>query len=78
MRTDLLYCLQVLSTTPYKVHYNSNRLGIRLTGAKPQFSRETGGEGGAHPSNVHDHVYALGTINFSGAHQFSDTVCGIS
>ncbi len=43
-----------------------NRLGIRLTGPRPQFARTDGGEGGSHPSNVHDHVYALGTINFTG------------
>jgi urea carboxylase len=43
-----------------------NRLGIRLTGPRPQFARTDGGEGGSHPSNVHDHVYAIGTINFTG------------
>lgn len=44
-----------------------NRLGIRMTGPRPQFARSDGGEGGSHPSNVHDHVYAIGTINFTGA-----------
>ena len=48
------------------MHYNSNRLGIRLQGPRPQFARPDGGEGGSHPSNVHDHVYAIGTINFTG------------
>ncbi len=43
-----------------------NELGIRLQGPKPQFARPNGGEGGSHPSNVHDHVYALGTVNFTG------------
>ena len=43
-----------------------NELGIRLQGPKPQFARPDGGEGGSHPSNVHDHVYALGTVNFTG------------
>lgn len=43
-----------------------NRLGIRLQGPRPQFARKDGGEGGSHPSNVHDHVYAIGTINFTG------------
>ena len=38
----------------------SNRLGIRMEGPRPQFARTDGGEGGSHPSNVHDHVYALG------------------
>ena len=45
-----------------------NRLGIRLQGPRPQFARKDGGEGGSHPSNVHDHVYAIGTINFTGDH----------
>ena len=44
-----------------------NRLGIRLTGPRPKFARKDGGEGGSHPSNVHDHVYAIGSINFTGA-----------
>ena len=45
----------------------SNRLGIRMQGPRPKFARKDGGEGGSHPSNVHDHVYAIGTINFTGA-----------
>ncbi len=45
---------------PYTVHYNSNRLGVRLVGPKPDWVRPDGGDGGTHPSNVHDHVYALG------------------
>jgi urea carboxylase len=50
----------------WKVHYNSNRLGIRLLGPKPEFSRLDGGEAGLHPSNIHDTEYAIGTINFTG------------
>lgn len=53
-------------STTFKVHHNSNRLGIRLDGPRPQFAREGGGEGGSHPSNVLDHVYAIGTINYTG------------
>ncbi len=52
--------------TLWTVHYNSNRLGIRLMGPKPQFSRPDGGEAGLHPSNIHDNEYAIGTINFTG------------
>ena len=52
--------------TTFKVHHNSNRLGIRLEGPRPQFTRKDGGAGGSHPSNVLDHVYALGTINYTG------------
>lgn len=43
-----------------------NRLGVRLEGPAPKWARIDGGEGGSHPSNVHDHVYALGSINFTG------------
>ncbi len=39
---------------------------MRLVGPKPEWVRPDGGEGGTHPSNVHDHIYALGAINFTG------------
>ncbi|MGB6102952.1 MAG: urea carboxylase [Pusillimonas sp.] len=52
--------------TDWQVHYNSNRLGIRLVGPKPDWARGDGGEAGLHPSNVHDCEYAIGSINFSG------------
>ena len=50
----------------WKVHYNSNRLGIRLIGPKPKWSRVDGGEAGLHPSNIHDCEYSIGAINFTG------------
>ncbi|VVE87080.1 urea carboxylase [Pandoraea bronchicola] len=50
----------------WEVHYNSNRLGIRLNGPKPEWTRMDGGEAGLHPSNIHDCEYALGSINFTG------------
>ena len=49
----------------WEVHYNSNRLGVRLTGPKPDWARESG-EAGLHPSNIHDCEYAIGSINFTG------------
>ncbi|PPC75107.1 urea carboxylase [Pokkaliibacter plantistimulans] len=52
--------------TAWEVHYNSNRLGIRLNGPKPEWTRRDGGEAGLHPSNVHDCEYAIGSINFTG------------
>ncbi|KAL4418864.1 hypothetical protein ABPG77_002620, partial [Micractinium sp. CCAP 211/92] len=58
--------MQTLFSTAYKIHHNSNRLGVRMEGPRPKFARADGGEGGSHPSNVHDHVYAIGTINFTG------------
>ena len=53
-------------SAPYEVHYNSNRLGVRLNGPRPTWARADGGEGGSHPSNVHDHTYAVGAVNFTG------------
>ena len=53
-------------STDWKVHYNSNRMGIRLIGPTPKWTRPDGGEGGSHPSNIHDCGYALGSINFTG------------
>ena len=50
----------------WQVHYNSNRLGVRLIGPKPTWARENGGEAGLHPSNVHDCEYGIGAINFTG------------
>ncbi len=58
--------IEVFFQTEWKVHYNSNRLGIRLIGPKPSFTRPDGGEAGLHPSNIHDTEYAIGTINFTG------------
>ncbi|KZT20522.1 urea carboxylase [Neolentinus lepideus HHB14362 ss-1] len=50
----------------WKVSASSNRMGIRLEGPKILWSRSNGGEGGSHPSNVHDNGYALGTVNVNG------------
>ncbi|WJJ93223.1 carboxyltransferase domain-containing protein [Neopusillimonas aromaticivorans] len=58
--------IEMFFSTDWQVHYNSNRLGIRLVGPKPVWARTDGGEAGLHPSNVHDCEYAIGSINFSG------------
>jgi len=50
----------------WEVHYNSNRLGVRLVGPRPSWARSDGGEAGLHPSNIHDCEYAIGSINFTG------------
>ena len=52
--------------TDWKVHYNSDRTGIRLIGPKPVWARKDGGEAGLHPSNIHDNAYAVGTVDFTG------------
>jgi urea carboxylase len=53
-------------STDYRVHFNSDRTGVRLIGPKPQWARKDGGEAGLHPSNIHDNAYAVGTIDFTG------------
>ena len=58
--------IETLLTTPWKVHYNSSRTGVRLIGPKPTWSRQDGGEAGLHPSNIHDNAYAVGTLDFTG------------
>ena len=57
---------RMFHSTEWKVHHDSNRLGIRLSGPVPTWARTDGGEGGSHPSNVHDYVYAVGSVNFTG------------
>lgn len=58
--------IETFFETDWEVHYNSNRLGIRLMGPKPAWTRSDGGEAGLHPSNIHDCEYAIGSINFTG------------
>jgi urea carboxylase len=58
--------IEMLFSTDWKVHYQSDRTGIRLIGPKPVWSRPDGGEAGLHPSNIHDNAYAVGTIDFTG------------
>jgi len=58
--------IDALLAADWEVHYNSNRLGVRLIGPKPTWTRSDGGEAGLHPSNIHDCEYAVGSINFTG------------
>lgn len=58
--------LEEFFASTWTVHFNSNRLGVRLSGPTPSWARENGGEAGLHPSNVHDCEYAIGAINFTG------------
>jgi urea carboxylase len=58
--------IDAILTASWKVHYNSSRTGVRLTGPKPQWARRDGGEAGLHPSNIHDNAYAVGAIDFTG------------
>jgi urea carboxylase len=58
--------IKMFFNSEWRVHHNSNRLGIRLIGPKPKWTRKDGGEAGLHPSNIHDCEYAIGAINFTG------------
>ncbi|SMF46908.1 urea carboxylase [Alteromonadaceae bacterium Bs31] len=58
--------IKTFFSSTWEVHYNSSRTGIRLIGPKPEWARETGGEAGMHPSNIHDNAYAIGTVDFTG------------
>ncbi|UKZ51047.1 hypothetical protein TrVGV298_004802 [Trichoderma virens] len=58
--------LAKLFFSTWKVHHNSNRLGIRLSGPKREWARDSGGEAGLHPSNIHDSPYSIGSVSFTG------------
>jgi urea carboxylase len=58
--------IETFTATVWKVHYNSNRTGVRLIGPKPRWARADGGEAGLHPSNIHDNPYAIGAVDFTG------------
>ncbi|EQL34413.1 acetyl-CoA/propionyl-CoA carboxylase [Blastomyces dermatitidis ATCC 26199] len=49
-----------------KVSHNATRGGIRLIGPKPRWARPHGGEGSAHPSNLIEYGYPMGTLNWTG------------
>ncbi|KAL4955321.1 allophanate hydrolase subunit 2-domain-containing protein [Aspergillus filifer] len=55
-----------LFTGEWTVHYNSNRIGVRLSGPRAEWARQTGGDAGLHPSNIHDGPYPVGGISFTG------------
>jgi urea carboxylase len=58
--------IETFFTASWKVHYNSDRTGVRLVGPKPKWARKDGGEAGLHPSNIHDNAYAIGAVDFTG------------
>jgi urea carboxylase len=58
--------IEMIFNTDWRVHYQSDRTGIRLIGPKPEWARRDGGEAGLHPSNIHDNAYAIGSIDFTG------------
>lgn len=58
--------IRTIYDTKWRVSHNASRSGIRLTGPVPKWAREDGGEGGAHPSNLIEYGYPLGTLNWTG------------
>ncbi|MDX1504719.1 MAG: urea carboxylase [Spongiibacter sp.] len=58
--------IETFFAAEWEVHYNSSRTGVRLIGPKPEWARDSGGEAGMHPSNIHDNAYAFGTVDFTG------------
>ncbi len=58
--------VQMIYDTTWQISHNAARGGIRLIGPKPKWARSDGGEGGAHPSNVAEYGYPVGTLNWTG------------
>ena len=58
--------INMIFSTSWKVHYHSDRTGVRLIGPRPKWARKDGGEAGLHPSNIHDNAYAVGAMDFTG------------
>lgn len=58
--------IETFLNTAWEVHFNSSRTGVRLVGPKPEWVRDSGGEAGLHPSNIHDNPYAIGAVDFTG------------
>ena len=58
--------IEQLYEQTWTISHNAARGGIRLIGSKPEWARSDGGEGGAHPSNVIEYGYPIGTLNWTG------------
>jgi urea carboxylase len=58
--------IEMIYKTEWKVSHNASRSGIRLIGPVPKWARKDGGEGGAHPSNLIEYGYPIGTMNWTG------------
>ena len=58
--------VEMIYKTKWQISHNAARGGIRLIGPKPKWARADGGEGGAHPSNVVEYGYPVGSLNWTG------------
>lgn len=58
---------ETLYNTHWKIDHNCSRTGIRLIGPRIEWARATGGDAGAHPSNLVDYPYpSPGGVNWTG------------
>ncbi|KAM3519904.1 hypothetical protein MY4038_009634 [Beauveria bassiana] len=58
--------VEAIYSSEWSVSHQVSRTGVRLDGPRPQWARDTGGEGGSHPSNYLDYPYSLGALNWTG------------
>lgn len=58
--------VEMIYNTKWQISHNAARGGIRLIGPKPKWARSDGGEGGAHPSNLPEYGYPVGSLNWTG------------
>ena len=58
--------IDTLFAASWKVHYNSDRTGVRLDRPAPGVGAEGRRRSRLHPSNLHDNAYAIGAMDFTG------------
>ncbi|OAA55168.1 Allophanate hydrolase subunit 2 [Cordyceps fumosorosea ARSEF 2679] len=58
--------VEAIYTSDWTVSHQASRIGVRLDGPSPRWARQTGGQGGSHPSNYLDYPYSLGALNWTG------------
>lgn len=58
--------VEAIYSNEWTISHQASRIGVRLHGPQPQWARQTGGEGGSHPSNYLDYPYSIGAINWTG------------
>ncbi|KAM4056606.1 carboxyltransferase domain-containing protein [Hirsutella rhossiliensis] len=58
--------VESIYSSEWTVSHQASRIGVRLHGSQPYWARQTGGEGGSHPSNYLDYPYPIGALNWTG------------
>ena len=58
--------VEAIYSSQWSVSHQASRTGVRLDGPQPQWARQTGGQGGSHPSNYLDYPYSMGALNWTG------------